>query len=348
MDGSSKPGTRLYVGVAGASEIAVFSVDRSSGDLTAIERVTVPGIAKAGGSMPMAVSPDKRFLYAGLRGEPLVVATFAIDPASGRLGHLGNGALADSMPYITTDRSGRWLLSASYSGSKVAVNPIGADGVVKAPTQTLATPPNAHAILIDKANRHVLVPCLGGDVVNQFRFDAATGTLTPNAPAGTKTDAKAGPRHFRFSADERFVYLLNELDATLCVFHYDAVAGILAERVQVVSIMPPGSDLKPWGAELQLSPDGRFLYASERTSSTISAFRIDAGTGMLTRVGVVPTELQPRSFQIDPSGRYLYALGEKSDGMTSYVVDAQSGVPTKLRQYPIGKTPNWVEILDLP
>jgi 6-phosphogluconolactonase len=252
------------------------------------------------------------------------------------------------MPYITTDRTGRWLLSASYFGSKVSVNPIGADGTVGAPKQVLPTPPNAHAILIDKSNRHVLVPSLGGDVVSQFEFDAATGTLTPNTPAGAKTAAKAGPRHFRFGVDERFVYLLNELDATVYVFDYDATSGLLTRQVQVVSAMPPGVQVKPWAAEIQLSPDGKFLYASERTSSTISAYKVDRESGMLTRVGTVPTEQQPRSFQIDPSGKYLYALGEKSDGMTSYSIDAKTGALARLKQYPVGKTPNWIEIVTLP
>jgi len=339
--------TFVYVGSAGTSEIIVLSLDPGIGDLNEVERSVIPGVTKAGGSIPMAVSPNKKFLYAGMRGEPLMVAAFAIDASTGKLKHLGNGTLADSMPYITTDRTGRWLLSASYSGSKATVNPIGANGVVQAPKQVLATPPSAHAILVDKSNKHVLVPSLGGDIVNQFTFDAATGTLTPNAPAGARTEAKAGPRHFRFSNDEKFVYLLNELDATLYVFSYDAKAGTLGKRSQVVSVMPPGVQVKPWAAEIQLTPDGKFLYASERTSSTISAYKVDTASGMLTPVGVVPTEQQPRSFQIDPSGRYLYALGEKSDSMTGYSIDAATGTLTRLKQYPMGKIPNWIEIVDL-
>jgi 6-phosphogluconolactonase len=340
--------TCMYVASAGTSEIIVLALDQRTGDLTEIEKTAIPGIIKPGGSIPMAVSPNRKFLYAGMRGEPLVVAAFAIDAGTGKLKHLGNGALADSMPYIVTDRTGRWLLSASYSGSKATVNPIGADGIVQAPKQVLATPPSAHAILIDKSNKHVLVPSLGGDILNQFTFDAATGTLAPNTPAGTKTAEKAGPRHFRFSADEKFVYLLNELDATVYVFPYDAKSGTLARQAQVVSAMPPGVQAKPWAAEIQLTPDGRFLYASERTTSTISAYKVDAASGMLTRVGTVPTEQQPRSFQIDPSGKYLYAVGEKSDSMTSYSIDAGTGALARLKQYPMGKNPNWIEILNLP
>jgi len=340
--------TYMYVGNAGTNEIIVFSLNPKNGELTEMEKLTVPGITKAGGSMPMAVSPNKKFLYVGFRGEPQVAAAFAIDGKSGKLKHLGNGKLADSMPYIHTDRSGKFLLAASYPGHKVTVNPIGADGVVQEPKQILATPPNAHAILTDKSNRHVLVPSLGGDVVNQFKFDPASGTLSANEPAGTKTSEKAGPRHFRFSSNEKFVYLLNELDATIYVFDYDSKKGTLGRRVQMVSAMPPGVQVKPWAAELKLTPDGKYLYASERTSSTLSAYKVDGASGVLTPVATISTEEQPRAFAIDPTSKFLYVVGEKSDKMTAYAIDAKTGKLEKLKQYGMGKTPNWVEIVNLP
>jgi 6-phosphogluconolactonase len=340
--------TYMYVGSSGTNEVIVLSVDPKSGELSPIEKFAVPGITKAGSSMPLAVSPNKTILYAGFRGEPMVAAALAIDPKSGKLKHLGSGPLADSMPYIVTDRAGKFLLGASYPGHKVSVNPIGADGVVQAPSQVLATPPNAHAILTDKSNKHVLVPSLGGDVVNQFKFDPASGKLSPNEPAGTKTAAKAGPRHFRFSKDEKFVYLLTELDATIYVFAYDAKTGTLGKQIQVVSAMPPGAQAKPWAAEIQLTPDNKHLYASERTTSTIQAFKVDGASGMLTPIGTFATEEQPRNFVIDPTGRYLYAVGEKSNGMTSYAIDGKTGTLTKLKQYDMGKVPNWIEIVRLP
>jgi len=116
--------------------------------------------------------------------------------------------------------------------------------------------------------------------------------------------------------------------------------------LQVVSVLPDGFNGKPWAADIQLTPDGAYLYASERTSSTLAGFKIDAATGKLTPVGSFPTEQQPRAFAIDPSGRHLYVVGEKSDSMTSYAIDAKSGRLEKLKQYPVGKNPNWVEIVD--
>jgi 6-phosphogluconolactonase len=348
LNATADAATYVYVGNAGSSEIVVLSLNPKNGELTEVEKITVPGITKAGGSTPLAISPNKKFLYAGFRGEPLAAATFAIDSKTGKLKHLGNATLADSMAYIVTDRTGKWLLSASYPGHKISVNPIGPDGIVQAPKQVLPTPPNAHSILTDKSNRHLLVPTLGADVVNQFKFDPASGTISPNDPPKVSTAEKSGPRHFRFSNNEKFVYLLCEVDATLYVFPYDAKAGTLGKAAQVVSVMPPGAQVKPWAADVHLTPNGKFLYASERTTSTISAYKVDAASGVLTPIGTVPTEQQPRAFNIDSAGKYLYAVGEKSDGMTSYAIDGASGKLTKLKQYPMGKSPNWVEIVDLP
>jgi 6-phosphogluconolactonase len=143
------------------------------------------------------------------------------------------------------------------------------------------------------------------------------------------------------------VYLLNEFDATLDVLPYDAKSGTLKPPAQTVSTMPPGSQAKSWAADLHLTPDGKYLYASERTTSTLAAFRIDPKTGSLTAIGNCPTGQQPRSFAIDPSGRYLLAVGEKSDSMTSYAIDPKTGKLARLKQYGMGKSPNWVEIVRL-
>jgi 6-phosphogluconolactonase len=142
--------TYMYVGNAGSSEIVVLALDPKTGDLKEIEKIAVPGITKHGGSIPMGVSANKKFLYAGFRGEPLAVAAFAIDAKTGKLKHLGNGPLNGSMPYIAADRTGKLLISASYPQHRATVNAIGADGVVQAVKQSVEDMPNAHAVLFDK------------------------------------------------------------------------------------------------------------------------------------------------------------------------------------------------------
>lgn len=343
---SARAATYVYVGNADTNDVSVFKLDTKSGDLMPLQTIAVPGVTKAGPSTPMAVSPNKKFLYMGLRGEPLAAATFAIDRKTGKLTHVGNGPLAASMADIAMDRKGKFLLSASYGGHKVSINPIGKNGVPEVPIQTLTVPPNAHMIATDPANRFALATSLGGDVVNQFRFDAK-GTLTPNEPATVAVKAKSGPRHFVFHPNGKVFYLLGELDGSLSVFVYDKRKGQLKERPQDgASVLPPGFAGKPWAADLHITPNGKFLYGSERTSSTLTGFAV-ASNGSLKRIGDWPTEKQPRGFAIDPKGRYLFAAGQLSNSMTAYAIDQRTGQLKQLKQYPTGKNPNWVEVVDL-
>ena len=338
--------TYVYVGNAESNDIDVLGFDPKTGDLTPIEKVAIPNVTKLGPTSPLAVSPDKRFLYMAIRSVPYVAAAFAIDAASGKLKHLSNGSLNEAMAYIAPDRAGGFLLGASYPGNRFTVNPFAPDGTVYPPQQVLAGIPNAHAILPDPANRFVLGTSLGSDRLFVYRFDAKTGDLQPNDPPFVAVKEKAGPRHFRFHPNGKLVFLLCELDATVYVFDYDADKGTLAQK-QVVEALPAGYTGKVWAADLHLTPDGKFLYASERGTSTLAAFKVDAD-GKLMLIDHYPTEQQPRGFNIDPSGRYLLAVGQLSHAMTVYEIDGASGRLTKLKQYPMGKNPNWVEFVELP
>lgn len=341
---SVQAATFVYVGNSDSQEVSVLEL-RPNGDLTPVETTAVPGPAKPGNSLPLAVSPDKKRLFAGLRNEPFSVVTFAIDGKTGKLRPVGPGPLADSMAYISTDRTGKFLFSASYGGNKIAVNPIGPDGVVQAAQQVMPTQPNAHCIVTDPSNRFVLHTSLGGDLVYQEKLDAKTGKLTPNDPPSVSVKAKAGARHLVFAPNGKFVYLVNELDASIYVFPWDAKTGTLKKEVQVTTSLPKGFDGKPSAADIHLTPDGKYLYTSERTTSTLAAFKADARTGMLTPIDSFATEKQPRAFNIDPTGRYLLTVGELSNSMTNYSIDKASGKLTKLKEYPMGKKPNWVEIV---
>jgi len=295
----------------------------------------------------MAVSPDRRFLYVGIRGRPQIVAGFAVDLASGKLQYIASGPLADSMAYLATDRTGRFLLGASYPGHKLTVNPIGPQGTVHPPQQVLSNYRHAHSILVDAGNRYALALTLGDDLVNLFRFDATTGMLEPNTPPAVHAKAKTGPRHLVFHPNGAFVYVLGELDGAISVFDYHTSTGQLTAK-QTVAALPPDFQGTPSAADLHITSDGKFLYGSERTSSTITGFKVDPINGTLLPIGSVLTEKQPRGFNIDPAGRYLLAVGQLSHALSSYMIDADSGKLTKLKEYPMGKSPNWVEIVDLP
>ena len=333
--------TFAYVSCADSREILALELNPANGDLALVQRMPTGGMA-----MPLAVSPDRRHLFAGLRSTPYRAASYAIDPHSGHLSIKGHGALPESMLYLATDRTGNHLISASYGGHTVAVSRIGENGVPDAPHQITTTAPNAHAAVPDPSNRFVFVPCLGAHAVMQFRFDETDGTLLPNDPPSVPVRHGAGPRHLVFHPGGFHAYLLNELDATVCVFGFDQDRGTL-ELVQTESAMPVGHPERPWAADIHVSPDGRFLYTSERRSSTLAIFAIDAH-GRLALQGHCATETEPRGFAIDPSGRYLLAVGQASHSMTCYAIDRTSGALRELRKYAMGKNPNWVEIVALP
>ncbi len=232
--------TFVYVANSVSGDISVFRLDAAAGELRDVARV------KAGGTvMPMAISPDRRFLYASLRNQPFSVASFAIDSETGGLEPLSVAPTPDSFTSIATDRSGRFLFGASYGGNLLAVHPIGPDGFFQPEPVTLIRPGrNPHFIQADPSNRFVFAPNLGSDHICQFVLDAATGVLSPNRPAVVPAPPVSGPRHLCFAPNNRFVYVLTELSGEVICYAMDAEQGTLAEKRRA-SIMPPGSKVKP-------------------------------------------------------------------------------------------------------
>jgi len=342
-------GTRVYVSNAESKEIFVLDMDRQSGALAPIERILVPGTdVPSPTSLPMAVSPDRRFLYAALRSPNFPASCFAIDPASGQLTHLGSAKLVSAMAYIVTDRTGRFLLCASYTDAKLAIYPLDAAGLIEPrATQIMETGPNAHCIVLDAANRFAYAAVLGADHVMQMVFDAEAGTLAPNAPPSIATRKNAGPRHLTFHPSGRFLYLLNQTDATVSTYRIEAGSGTLTE-IEMVATLPQHFLGEANAADIHATPDGRFLYASERQTSTLTGFRIDPANGLLSPIGHWPTETTPRGFAIDPRGRFLLAAGLDSNGLSVHAIDARDGTLTLQSQHKMGAAPNWVEIVDLP
>ncbi|MFZ3234417.1 MAG: lactonase family protein [Stellaceae bacterium] len=342
------PDTVVYVSNAGSKEIGIFAMNRDSGELTAIDKVPVPGTDKPSpANMPMAVTPDRRFIFAALRSGNFPASSFAIDRATGRLTHVATTPLADSMAYIITDRTGRFLLGASYPGNKLTINPIDIDGhIVEKTTEIIPNRPKSHCILVDKTNKYCYASSLGGDIVMEWKFDPASGTLSPNGPGAVHTKPGAGPRHMALHPNQRFLYLITETTDTIGAYAIDPASGTLTE-LQFVDARPPGFTAQPAAADLHLTPDGRFLYGSERKTSTLAGYRIDPEKGTLSPIGHWPTEKTPRGFNIDPRGRFLLSVGLDSNAMTVYRIDRQSGQLAPVKQYPMGQMPNWIEFVDL-
>jgi 6-phosphogluconolactonase len=359
LSGPAFAATFVYVSNADDGNISVYTM-QADGSLQAGARADAAKVV-----MPMAVSPDKRFLIAAVRSKPYEAYTYAIDKKTGALKLVGKGPLAESYPYITIDATGRFLLGASYGANQVGVNPIGKDGKVGAAIQVIPTARNAHSIRLDNTNRYAFVPHLGTDQIFQFVFDKKSGKLTSNTPATVQMKQGSGPRHIIVSKDNKFVYLLNELTATVTTLSLDAKTGTLKE-IDSASSLPADTKLGPgqprgavgapgqaprntdndiWASDLHLTPNGRFLYATERTSSTVGTFKVDSASGKLTYTASTQTEKQPRGFAIDPSGKFMVVSGEKSDTVSSYAIDAESGALKAIGKYPTGKGANWVEIV---
>lgn len=338
--------TFVYVSNAETNDLDVLRLDQTTGDLTPVERVSIPKVKSAGPTTPMAVSPDKRHLHVAVRSEPYWISSFTIDPASGKLKFIESEMLLESMAYISTDRAGKFLFSASYPGHKLTVNPINPEGYAWPAQQVAAGLPNAHAVLADPGNKYVLATSLGSDRIVVFPYDAARGELALKDMKSTSVKEKAGPRHFVFHPNGRLVYLLCELDGTVYAFDYDPQTGALTQK-QVIPTMAADYQGKIWAADLHITPNGKFLYASERTTSTLIGFKV-AEDGRLTLLDRAETEQQPRAFAIDPSGRYLLAVGQLSHMLSVHAIDGATGKLTRLKRYPMGKNPNWVEIVDLP
>jgi 6-phosphogluconolactonase len=364
LDMSTPTRTFVYVSNAADADIACFSLS-SDLHLTPLDRVPAGPLV-----MPMAASSDGRFLHAAIRSAPFSLHTHRIVAATGALNPLAHTPLPDNMVFIALDQTGRWLLCASYSGNTVAVHAVDAEGQVS--TQAACFFPTGgvkpHSIRIDPANQWVYVPHLGSDEVQAYPFDARNGQLARDARVSTRLPAGFGPRHFVFSRDGRFLYLLGEMSGHVAVFERDTALGAL-RLIQSISSLPADSTLLPgvarlptgaegavdfdetkviWCADLQITPDGRHLFSTERTRDHIGRFAVDTASGLLRFLGQTPTERQPRGIAIDPAGRYLIASGEKSTQLSLYTLDSHTGDLHLKEQVPVGRGANWVQIVQLP
>ena len=296
----------------------------------------------------LALDPSGNHLYAAgeLRLDPPAktgtggVSAFAVEPGTGRLSFLnqqptGGGGTC----HVVVDATGRMAIAANYGSAYVCALPIAADGSLGAPSAHFshAGPlgPNrdrqdrahAHSVTLSPDNRFALVCDLGLDRVYVYRLDPAAAALAPNEPPFASAPPGSGPRHSKFSADGRFLYVANELASTVCVFAFDAARGTLALR-QTLSTLPP--DFPDPGAstvaEIRLHPNGRFVYVSNRGHDSVAVFARDPESGLLGSVEIVPCGgKHPRNFALTPDGRWLLCANRDSGDLVVFHVDPATG-----------------------
>lgn len=304
----------------------------------------------------IAVHPGGKYLYAANEaGKASTVSAFAVDVKSGKLTLLNQiPSLGEDPCYLSFDKTGKYVLVANYSSGTIAVFPILADGrlgehaaFVKdqgaaGPNKKHQQGPHAHWIETSPDNRFALVADLGLDEVLVYKFDAASGTLTPNEPAFARLKAGSGPRHAVFYPNGKFVFVVSELSSTATSFAYDVKKGTLKET-GTASTLPPGFSGRNDVAETAVHPNGKFLYVSNRGNDSMAILSIDPGNRTLAPAGGIPTGgKEPRHFAIDPSGKYLLAENQFSNNVVVLKIDPATGGLTPTGQ--VVEVPSPVDI----
>jgi len=314
--------------------------------------------------MPIAVTPDGKNLYASVRSKPYSLYMYQIDQLNGHLKWTGAVPLADSMVYVSTDKTGKWLLATSFGGHNNSVNKIEANGYVN-PVPAEAFPSggkNPHSIVFDQSNKFVYVPQLGTDEIKIHTFNSSQAKPLSETAGSVALQKQQGPRHIVISDDNKFAYVITEMTGEVIVFSRDIKSGALTQ-IQAASSLPsdnklvPGRPRPPTGspeatafddsnmifcAEIKLTPNGKFLYTSERTKSTLSGFEVNPQTGKVKYLFTIPTEEMPRGFNVDPSGQFLVATGQKSDKVSLYSINQSTGELNLIERVQGGKGANWV------
>jgi 6-phosphogluconolactonase len=344
MPQAPAPGRLVFIGTytnARSQGIYAFRFDDRTGALTPL------GLAAATPNPSfLTASADGRFLFAVNEGSSYggersgSVTSFAVDRATGKLTQLSVQASKGTDPcHLVLDRTGRFLAVANYSSGSFAVFPVAADGRLGAavtviqregrgPNSPRQDGPHAHQVSFSTDNRFMIGVDLGTDTLAVYRFDAATGALTPNDPAGLVVTPGIGPRHIAFHPDGKRAFVISELGSTIESLAWDGAAGVLRAAGGSVSTLPGDFHGQSATAEIEVHPNGRFVYGSNRGHDSLAIFSI-AGDGALTPVGFEPTRGRtPRHFAIAPGGRWLVAANQDTGTLAVFRIDTSTGALT--------------------
>ena len=328
----------LYVSASAEDKIQIFTINSQTGGLTLQGETAVPGSPS-----DIAIHPSRKFVYVVRKGIH-AISTYCRNLKTGELSLIGTLSLELEPGYVATDRKGKFLFSTYFWAGKVAVHPIGKDGIAGNPAvEFFDTAKGVHSVQTDPTNRFVFFPhiaVIGPNLILQFKFDEATGHLTPNVPDRVIPNEPDGPRDFCFHPTLDIAYFGNEEGSNVTAYRFDRSEGTLSP-FQTVSTIPDDFTAKNRCAEIHITPSGKCLYVANRGHNSMACFSIDA-TGRLKSAGQVPCEAETRAFSLDPEGNFLYAAGEKSGKMPVYRVNQETAELKLLETYPVGKGPWWI------
>jgi 6-phosphogluconolactonase len=314
--------------------IHAFRLDAAAGRLMPAHRTAIEN------PFFLALSPDRRFLYSiqarkfgGAENEH--VAAYAV----GRTGEFTflnrRSSRGTASCYLEMDASGRALLVANYSSGSVAALPVRADGSLEEAASFVQhagssvnpkrqAGPHAHCIVVSPDNRHAYSADLGLDQILGYRLDAAAAKLAPGRQPFVRTLPGAGPRHLTFHPNGRHLYAINEMGNSVTLFDHEAETGILIER-QTISTVPEGFAGTSHCADLKITPDGRFLYGTNRGHDSIAAYRL-AGDGRLALLAIHPSlGAGPQNLAIVDGGRLLLCANMPGNNVAVFRIDPRTG-----------------------
>lgn len=289
----------------------------------------------------LAIAPNNKYIYAvnethGDNGGNVSAYTF--DNTTGKLTFINQQPTGGDDPcYVSVNKNNNWVMVGNYSGGSAAAFPVNTNGSLQPYSQLVqdsGSSANAkrqekahvHSTVFSPAQDYLFTPDLGTDKVMIYRFNPdSKKPLTPATPPYAAVTAGNGPRHFTFHPNEKFAYVMQELSGTVGVYRYSAGKLTL---LQDVPTHPADYKGDIGSADIHLSPDGKFLYASNRgDENTITIFSVNPATGKLTLKGYQPTRGKtPRNFIVDPTGNYLLAANQNTDNIVIFKRNKQTGL----------------------
>ncbi|KAA0989840.1 lactonase family protein [Dyadobacter aurulentus] len=310
------------------SSITLCELNLSTGQITVVDTFN-----NSVGPGYVAVSPDKKFLYAAGGNNKIDAYTIGRDK---KLTYLNSQSSEGANPcHVAVHPSGKMVLAANYTGGSFTAYPAAADGKLGAPIykeQYSGSGPNekrqekahAHFATASPDGKFVYVTDLGSDKVMNYVVDAKNSKLVPN-PAQPFFTGKpgAGPRHLIIHSSGKSLFLLNELEATVTSCSIDK-KGIITE-IKTYPTVPAEFTGTNTSAAIHLHPNGKFVYVSNRGHNSISAFAIKSN-GELEMVDQQTKSIAtPRDFNIDPSGKLMIVANQSADNLVVYHVDPATG-----------------------
>lgn len=332
----------LYVGTysdRGSEGIYVLEFDRATGKLS--ERQTLED--KDSPSF-LTVHPNGKNLYAVYReGESAddkhgTVTAFAIDPKDGRLSKLNEQSSEGSGPcHVSVDPAGKLVYVSNYGAGNLSVYPVGADGRLEKASDVVQhtgssvnpdrqQEPHTHSAISSENGKVLYVSDLGTDQIMLYQPDRSSGKVSAASPPFAASTPGAGPRHFALHPSGRWAFSIEELSSTIAAYKVDQSTGSL-ERVDRVTTLPKGASAEGNStADIHVSPDGKFVYGSNRGHDSIVIYAIDTATGKLTYVGNEPAGGEhPRNFCVDQQGEFVWVANRDTDNVVVFRRDATTG-----------------------